>query len=193
MSEPVVLHEHRDSADAVELTAEERDALRDLVPQMTLAPAPGSDGRFVLNPRNAVGVVELGERRFELRPKLEIRRLAFVLAYSMDPSHWRQSGFDFEEQTDIYEAVLPGFAFQLEQALRRGPLIGYREEEDALQTVRGRIRVEDQVRARFGIIPPIECRFDEFTEDIQINRILKAAIARIRRIRIRAESTRRRL
>jgi 5-methylcytosine-specific restriction enzyme subunit McrC len=185
-----VLHEYQDSV-PIELTADERDALRQLVPQMTIRPEAGHDDVFVLNPRGAVGAIQLGDRRFELRPKIEIRRLAFVLAYSMDPDHWRNSAFDFKEEADLFEAVVPGFVFQVEEALKRGPLLGYRLEEDALQTVRGRIRFDDQLRNRFGIAPPVECRFDEYTEDIEINRILKAATTRLGRIRVRSPMTRR--
>jgi 5-methylcytosine-specific restriction enzyme subunit McrC len=111
----------------------------------------------------------------------------------MDPKHWRQQGFDYEEDRDLYEAIVPGFAFQLEKALRQGPLVGYRREEEALQTVRGRIRFDDQLRYRFGLIPPIECRYEEFSEDIELNRQLKAALDRLSRIRLRSTHTKRRL
>jgi 5-methylcytosine-specific restriction enzyme subunit McrC len=188
----IVLREHEDS-DPVDLSIDERDALQQLVPRMVITPVVAHDELFVLNPKGTVGAIQLGERRFELRSKIAIRRLAFILAYSMDPRHWRQSGFAFEEDADLFEAVVPGFAFQVEQALRRGPLLGYRPEEDALQTVRGRIRFDDQLRARFGIVPPIECRFDEFTDDIEINRLIKAATRRVAQIRIRSETSRRRL
>jgi 5-methylcytosine-specific restriction enzyme subunit McrC len=73
--------------------------------------------------------------------------------------------------------------------LRRGVLQGYRVEEDALPTVRGRLRFEDQLRRRHGVFPPAEVRYDEFTEDIEENGLLKAAIARLGRLRLRAERT----
>lgn len=69
-------------------------------------------------------------------------------------------------------------------------LQGYRSEEDALQTVRGRIQFDDQIRNRYGIAPPVEVRYDEFTEDIEENRLLKAAIYRLGRMRIRSERSR---
>ena len=54
-------------------------------------------------------------------------------------------------------------------AARRGShglLHGHCTEEDALLTVRGRIRLGDQIRRRFGIPLPVEVRYDEFTHDI---------------------------
>jgi 5-methylcytosine-specific restriction enzyme subunit McrC len=43
------------------------------------------------------------------------------------------------------------------------------------------------------LIPPIECVFDEFTDDIEINRLLKAAVARLGSIRLRSGSSNSRL
>ena len=56
-----------------------------------------------------------------------------------------------------------------------GLLHGYRTEEESLYTVRGRIRFADQIRRRYGIPLPVEVRYDEFTEDILANRLVKAA------------------
>jgi 5-methylcytosine-specific restriction enzyme subunit McrC len=47
--------------------------------------------------------------------------------------------------------------------------------------VRGSIRFDERVRKRFGIPLPVEVRFDEFTEDILENRLLKAALRLLRR------------
>ena len=79
---------------------------------------------------------------------------------------------------------------QVDRALQRGLLQGYRLEEDSLATVRGRIRFDEQVRRRYGVAPPIEVRFDEFDDDITENRLLKAAIGRLGRLRLRASRSR---
>ena len=188
----IVVKEHQDS-EPISLTVAERDALLRLSADISITPVVESDGIYRLNPGNTVGAIQLNEMRFELRPKLEVRRLMFLLGYAMNPDHWRTQGFDFEEDQDLFEAIVPGFAFQVEEALRRGVQHAYRAEEAALQTVRGRIRFNDHLRSRFGLIPPIECQFDEFTDDIEVNRLLKAAIARLGAIRLRSEGSRHRL
>ncbi|HWI94541.1 MAG TPA: hypothetical protein VNS60_00580 [Solirubrobacterales bacterium] len=192
LPEPVVLREYT-ASEAIPLSGAEREALSRLAPGMSIVPADGEEGSFILDPGNRVGAIQLGRRRFELRPKIAIRRLLFLLSYSMNPSSWWRQGFDFAEDTDLFEAVVPGFTYQVEEALRGGPLFGYRQREDSLQTVRGRIRFDDQLRRRFGLLPPIECRFDEFTDDIEANRLLRAAIVRLGSIRIRDPRTRSRL
>lgn len=189
---PILVREYEDSA-PVRLTVAQRDALEDLAPAIAVKPVPGSADLYSLNPGNMVGAIQVDDLRFELRPKLPIRRLLFILSYSLDPRHWRDEDFAFEEEAGLFEAIVLGFAAQLERALRLGPLQGYRYEEDSLQTIRGRIRFDDHLRARFGLIPPIECGFDEFTEDIEINRLLRAAIVRLGEVRLRDRATRRRL
>src|SRR5262249_42195047 len=99
----------------------------------------------------------------------------------------------FRQAQDLVEAIIPGFVGQVSRAIRRGLLAGYRLEEGALFTVRGRIRFDEQVRRRFGRIPPVEGRFDEFTHDIEENRLLKAAIRRIGMLRPRSDALRRSL
>ena len=64
-------------------------------------------------------------------------------------------------------------------------------EEDALLTVRGRIRFEDQLRRRYGMPIPVEVRYDEFTDDVMENRLVKAAVARLGEMRIRSSRARR--
>ena len=192
-SAPVtVLVEHRNSP-PIGLSIGERDSLRKLAPGVSAVAVSGAEDLYVLNPGNNVGAFQLGDRRFVLKPKIGIRRLLFLLSYSMDPRQWQRLGFDFAEDEDLFEALIPGFAFQLEEALRRGLLNGYRLEESALPTVRGRIRVADQLRTSFGLIPPVECSYDEFSDDIVVNRLLKAAIARLGEIRIRDPDSRARL
>lgn len=187
-----VLVEHRDSQ-PIKLNIGEHSSLRTLAPGISAVGVPGTQDLYVLNPGNNVGAVQVGDRRFVLRPKIGIRRLLFLLSYSMDPRRWRQLGFDFNEDEDLFEALIPGFAFQLEEALRHGLLSGYRLEEASLQTVRGRIRIADQLRTTFGLVPPVECSYDEFTDDVVLNQLLKAAISRLGEIRIRDPRSRTRL
>ena len=115
----------------------------------------------------------------------------FLIAYAMDPNDWGRDSIGLACDDDILEAIALVFAHRTRQAIQRGLLRGYRREEDALNTVRGRIRFGDQIGRRFGIPLPIEVAFDEFTEDIEKNRLLKTAIHRLGHTFIRSEAARR--
>lgn len=178
---------------AVPLALEDVDGLRRTVRSIDVQPAPGLPGRYDVRPGAMVGIVRLGDLTVEIRPKLPVRRLLFLLSYVVDPKGWRPDDADVAEDDDVFEAVIPSFVRQVQRALRRGVLQGYRTEEDSLSVVRGRVRFDDQIRRRYGRTPPVEVRYDEFTEDIEANRMLKAAAKRLLRLRPRAASARRAL
>jgi 5-methylcytosine-specific restriction enzyme subunit McrC len=185
----LTLTEYQTAAN-VPLSAVERDALRKIV---SVVPSVGSDGCYDLTPGSWVGAIALPELAVEIRPKLPIDRLLFLISYTLERRRWHRVDFDLQQADSLVEAIVPGFVRQVRRALQRGVLQGYRVEEDALPTVRGRVRFDDQLRERFGVFPPAEVRFDEYTEDIEENRLLKAAIARLGRLRLRSAEVRRSL
>lgn len=172
---------------AVPLTLEERNQLRAF---LDIAPNGAVEGCYDLTPGASVGAINLDTLAVTIQPKLPIERLLFLVSYALAHERWRDIPFDLEQRDDLVEAIVPGFVAQVRRALRRGVLQGYRTEEDALQTVRGRIRFDEQLRRRQGRLPPVELRFDEFTTDIEENRLLKAAIHRLRRLRLRSPVSR---
>ena len=98
--------------------------------------------------------------------------------------------FDFRDEETVVEALVAAFASAARRAFARGLLHGYRTEEETLHTVRGRIRVGEQIRRRFGIPVPVEVRYDDFTDDVLMNRLVKAAAARLSLMRIRSPRSR---
>ena len=57
--------------------------------------------------------------------------------------------------------------------------------------MRGRIRFGDQIRRRFDIPLPVEVGFDDFTEDIEENRLLRTALHALGRMPVRSPRARR--
>jgi 5-methylcytosine-specific restriction enzyme subunit McrC len=171
----------------VRLSAVERDALRRLVPSVAVSPAPGRRGAYDLTPGSWVGVAHLGDARgvrlaLEIRPKLPIGQVLFLLAYALDPGRWEDTPFDFPPDTPLLEAVVPAYLALVRRATARGLLHGYRPHEDALPVLRGRLRAAAQARRHWGRVPPVEVAYDDYTADGEENRILKAALRRLRRL-----------
>jgi 5-methylcytosine-specific restriction enzyme subunit McrC len=183
------LREYQRTA-GVRLSREDIALLRQCIPSVAITPNPEADNLYDLTPGSVVGAVELGEIALHITPKVEVDRLFFLLSYSLDPKHWFTETFAFPPDASLFEAVVIGFSRLLHRALERGLLQGYRTVEEALPTMRGRVRVEDQMQRRFGLAPPVEVRYDDFTDDIEENRLLRAALHRLSRIQIRFENTR---
>ena len=177
-------------SEPVALATGERDALaRALRGSLTIEPTAGKDGVYHLTPGSTIGALELGGLSVSIRPKLPVSRVLFLASYAAG-SVALHDRFDYRNERDIVEVLALQLAAAARRAFAAGLLHGYRTEQEALPTVRGRIRVDEQIRRRFGVPLPLEAQYDEFTDDVTANRLVKAAAARLARMRIRAPSSR---
>ena len=181
----IELTEHRTTR-SVELRPEEVLTLRRMVPSLTLVSSFSARGTWDLTPGSDVGVITIGDREISIRPKVSIRRLMFLLSYSADQVRWHDGEVAYGDEPDLDDLLLAAYSRALQQALGRGVLRGYRTEESALFTVRGHIDFNEQLRRRFGRMPPIAVRFDEYDENIAANQLLKAALTRCRHLQLGA-------
>ena len=149
-----VLREHRTSQ-AVELTALQRDALQRLAPSVAIAPSIGVEGAYDLTPGSSIGAIRLPDLSLVIEPKLPIERVLFLVSYASG-RWWSEQHARLESADDLVDAIIPGFVTQVRAAYRRGVPQGYRVEEDALQTIRGRPRMDLLVQRRYGKVPPID-------------------------------------
>ncbi|MYF79907.1 MAG: hypothetical protein F4180_08745 [Chloroflexi bacterium] len=137
---------------------------------LSVAPTP-DEGMYVLKPESTVGAVEVGQLSVLIRPKIGIPQLVSLACYAIGRVRFQETDFDFPEETALPDAIALLLTRAVRHAFSRGLLHGYRTEEEALYTVRGRIRFDDQIRRRFGIPLPVEVRYDEFTDDILHNQL----------------------
>lgn len=174
MLESIVLDELQSSAEPVDLDPEVAATLRD-TGLVTVLPAHG--GLWTVLPAGNVGAVQVGQLLVEVKPKQKVglSRLMFLLGYAANPG-FRPDDVAGLEDTDLFAALGESLARQGLSALERGALSGYVHVEEALRTVRGRIRVGDQMTRRPGMLLPLEVSYDDFTVDIPENRILRAAV-----------------
>lgn len=126
-----------------------------------------------------------------IEPKLSIDRVFFLLGYA------RKVRFAPETTTlaareGIVEPFVAAFLNALQRALRRGLPMSYVSREEALPTIRGRVRFADQLRRRYDLPLPVEVGYDDYTLDTEANRLVKAALRRIERLRLRSPLLRRR-
>ena len=183
-----------EASEPYRLSVPERDALRDILPSLTIEPAQGERDAYKLTSGSTVGALEIGDLSVLIRPKIGIPQLLSLACYAMGVFKSRERRwFDFQEQPALPDTFALALAAAARRAFARGLLHGYLMHEEALPTVRGRIRFDDQLRHRFGLPLPIEVRYDEFTDDILANRLVKAAVARLGGMRLRSPKARREL
>ena len=184
------LKEYESHSENVPLDKDQLRALADAPIEVT--PSPDADGAYRLKTSSYIGALNIGDLAVVIRPQ-DSHRPGNVSDRLRDgPEGLAQARISsWRKPRDVLEAIALAFAHRTRQAIQRGLLQGYRREEDALHTVRGRVRFGDQISRRFGIPLPIEVAFDEFTEDIEKNRLLKTAIHRLGHTYIRSDGVRR--
>lgn len=187
-TEPLVLVEHQPSA-PVELTVSQRDALRQLVPGLSISPEPGAVNRYVLTSGSTVGAARLGDLLVELQPKVGLAPVLFLVSYALNPRGWRDAPAPLSGGT-LAEAIVDVFSRAVAHALRPGLLHGYRGQDDTLTTVRGRVRFGEQMRRQAGLPLPVEVSYDDFTPDVLENRVLRTATDVLGRMRLRHQDSR---
>ena len=178
------LKEHQRS-EPVALSPAERAALA-RVEKVVIEPAGETDGTYCITPGSTIGAVEVGDLSVLIEPKIGIPQVLSLACYAIGKVRFQPKDFDFPEECSFPDTLAMALYCQAHRAFAWGLLHGYRNEADALYTVRGRIRFDDQRRRRFDIPLPVEVRYDEFTSDVLPNRLVKAAAHRLARLRLRA-------
>jgi 5-methylcytosine-specific restriction enzyme subunit McrC len=141
---------------------------------------PTGQSTWALTPTGLVGAARVGPHEVIVLPKeaVPITRLLFLLGYARRPGfiadHWAPA----EAAPDLLPILAETLARQLDRALLLGPIQGYVSTTDTLNTVRGRIDMDEQIRRRQGLAFPIEVAFDDYTLDTPENRLLLTAATR---------------
>jgi len=148
-------------------------------------------GSWSVHPDSRVGVLSGDGWELRVDPRLRIPKLMFLLAYSKNPSGWRDTIARFGREDDLLSAVADGFSWHAARALEQGVLRGYMNVDERRPSLRGRIRFGDQLAQLPGMALPLEVTYDDFTADIMENRMLLTAaesLLRFRRIPTRARN-----
>ena len=163
-------------------------------------------GRKGLRARGVVGLVATEGAVLEILPKIDVpgssdgqrlgntrKRLVHMLAEARDMKIDTGAVADYDWQRDtLLEILIRIFSVELVDAVRRGMPRRHIGQEGDLHALRGRLDVQRQFTALAASPQRLACRFDALSPDIALNRIMKAAAARLSGI-ARALDNRRRL
>ena len=146
-----------------------------------LARTPGG-----LEARQVVGVLAAPGYSLEILPKIDgedgaVRAaLIHMLAVAEDLriADGELAALDTQRH-DLLELLIGLFANRLLAAVRRGLPRRYVAHEEDLRLLRGRLDVKRQT-THLAVRPDrLACRFDELSENTPLNRVFKAAVARL--------------
>ena len=163
-----------------------------------LVPDPQGSRLSGLKAGQVVGVLAVPGKTLEILPKIDggdgaVRKALvhmLAVAHRLRVADGELASLDTQRH-DLLEILIGLFANRLLSAVRRGLPRRYIGHEDDLKLLRGRINVTRQVTHLAARPDLLACRFDELSEDIPLNRVLKAAVSRLARVARTAANVRR--
>lgn len=147
--------------------------------------------RDALVAQNVVGIVAAKDATCEILPKVDhdaagdARTLRHQLIGMLSVAHDLPIADDVTTALDtqnetLLEILIARFAATLAEAIRRGLPRAYVTHEEDIPALRGRLDVTRQFSTLAATPHRLACRFDEFSHDIPINQVIRAAIMRLR-------------
>jgi 5-methylcytosine-specific restriction enzyme subunit McrC len=165
----------------VELTQAELVALKGMGAGLTIEPL-AKVGQFAVGATSIVGAVSAPpDLQVFIEPKIPMDRVFYLLGYSARVDFLTED-VELGKDANLVDGFVRLYLNVLRRALARGVLAGYRSVDESSQTLRGRIQFLDQARRRRGLQLPMEIVYDDFTVDIDANRLIKAALRRAERL-----------
>tara|TARA_R110000796_G_scaffold221657_1_gene337805 strand:+ start:20461 stop:21792 length:1332 start_codon:yes stop_codon:yes gene_type:complete len=171
------------------------DRLAALAQSSPLAGKGGSSvlehGRHALRARGIVGILATKDCSLEILPKIDVlpgegaeqqnaairKHLIHMLAVA------RNLKLDIGAITDLawqretlLEILVKIFCDKLTDAVRHGMPRRYVEQQDDLPALRGRLDVVRQFTCHVVNVSRLACQFDALSEDIALNRVMKAVV-----------------
>ncbi|WP_291363620.1 McrC family protein [Acetobacter sp. UBA5411] len=196
--------------DQGQIPAQYADRFAALAARSTFAGRGGSGvlehGRCALRARGVVGILAAGNASLEILPKIDVatgetldyqnatirKRLVHMLAVALDLKIDLGVITDLAWQREtLLEILIRIFCDKLTAALRKGMPRRYVECEEDLPTLRGQFNITRQFTHLAANPSRLACRFDLLSEDITLNRIMKAAVVRLLRVSRRSSNQQR--
>ncbi len=138
------------------------------------------EGVFEVRTGSVVGTLVWPGLHVLIRPKVDLPNVFFLLGFRGALAHWKEDLFLYQEERDFLRALAWAFDAEVRRSLRYGIARDYLTREETLVAVRGRIDIGRQIRTRQDRVFPVECRYQDYSEDITLNRLIKAAQRRLR-------------
>ena len=172
MATTVQLREWTEAPD-VELSFEQVDALR-RVAGTAIEIRPGrSQDTWNLKATSYAGAIRVGDLAVLIRPKIPLENLFYMLSAGQANIDFGTSLIGFE-QDELLPALAAFYERLVADTLKRGVLKAYKDHDETLVALRGRINIPAVLRTG-GMPAPVPCLFDELSIDISENRILRTA------------------
>jgi len=141
-----------------------------------------SNDEFEIKASSYIGLIELPSKiRITINPKIKITNLLYLISFTYDLVKFKNiNRHTLTKDNSLIDIYIVVFLNWLDVLIKKGIGKHYQTEEDKLTTIKGKIRISENLVKSNKIF----CEFDELTISTQENKILKATLWLIIKMKI---------
>ena len=140
------------------------------------------ENTYFLTVSNAIGQIVLGDHIFNISPKIQDDH--FIEIYKLDKNKdknlWIEDNQGTAAKGEIFYLIINDFLNGVEKVVSKGIRKGYKQFEDELKYIKGRVNVMETTRNLLSGKLAIKTEFEEFSIDTALNRLIKSALFEIK-------------
>ena len=137
--------------------------------------------RYEVSIPDYIGTLKIKNQIIEIQPKIGLDHFIHIIEAGSDVmSQTRLSKQQLSGSTgNLFWYMVANFLGETELLLKKGLLKGYKLREDQLRYITGRVNTLNTFRNFLKGNMLVDTEYEEFTEDIAINRVIKAGLERV--------------
>lgn len=136
-------------------------------------------GKYFVFVRNAIGAIKLFDKTLTVVPKIPMQHFVYIAKHSTGLPRVVSEKLARAEDDSFLEVVSHWFINSLKEVVEKGLLMDYKERNDQLMFVRGKVNLQKTTRNFLSGKVEVDCEFEEFDIDNPLNRLLRAAARRV--------------
>ena len=123
-----------------------------------------------------VGYIALSNHTIRIRPKIPKANILFMLGYALDDLTFANEEISFPLDDQIHDILIRMLLRKVNRIIEEGLFKSYKETEDNLPYLRGKILFNQQLRYNLILRNRMYCRYTDLTFDVLENQIIKNTI-----------------
>lgn len=130
---------------------------------------------WVVRVREAIGTLGVGDLTIQVVPKIPREHFLYLALHSRILPRVDEQIAGVDLSGNLGDLIALWFLGATERLLRGELSCGYDEREDELECVHGELRPLDTARLYYSGRVAVACRFEDFSQNIPLNRVVKGA------------------
>lgn len=157
----------------IPLNQEEIDVLQSDALKQKIKVFMNLAGNQMIETQQYVGYIILEHHIISITPKIPRITLLNMVKYTLNLPELMPGHFELSEENNYYDFLVLFLLLEIEDLLERGLITGYKNFEDNLNRLRGKILFEENIINNYDRNDKLLCSFSEISQDIQENQIIK--------------------